>query len=229
VQLQLRKDCTYLLKTLPQSAAAEFAYNQLSAHPILKNESDVKYTFKDDVLYSILYSVFLEGNAIRTQAAFEQALRENKSQLILTANEVAKMVLDIMALYGDIKTDLSKLNSQDARLKDITGQLAVMIYAGFIRNTPAHQLKAILRYLKAITYRLDKPDNDGQKIQEISRFATRFWGDIEKKSKKDQLIPEQDPFRWMLEEFRVSLFAQQLKTAYPISAKRLEKAWDERK
>jgi ATP-dependent helicase HrpA len=228
VQLHLRKDCTYLLKTLPQSAAAEFAYNRLSAHPILMNEGDVKTTFKDDVLYSILYSVFLEGNAIRTQAAFEQALRENKSQLISTANEVGKMVLDIMALYGDIKTDLSKLNSQDARLKDITEQLAVMIYAGFIRNTPAHQLKAILRYLKAITYRLDKPDNDGQKIQEINRYAIRFWNDIEKKAKKDRLIPEQDPFRWMLEEFRVSLFAQQLKTAYPVSAKRLEKAWDER-
>ena len=103
-----------------------------------------------------------------------------------------------------------------------------LIYAGFIRNTPYQQLKAIPRYLKAIQYRLDKFDNNPQKIQEVSRYSTRFWKEIEKKAKKDIVIPEQDPFRWAIEEFRVSLFAQQLKTAYPVSAKRMDKAWDER-
>ncbi len=233
LQLQLRKDCTYLLKTLPQSAAAELAYNRLAAHPIIKSHQDIQAngqtSFKDDLLYSILNSVFLDGKTIRTQEAFEQTLREHKPQLIMAANDVGKTVFDIMALFGEIKMMLGRLNSQDARLKDITEQLAMMVYVGFIRNTPTQQIKAIPRYLKAIKYRLDKPDNEGQKIQEISRYSTRYWKDVEKKSKKDRLIPEQDPFRWMLEEFRVSLFAQQLKTAYPISAKRLEKAWDERK
>jgi ATP-dependent helicase HrpA len=84
------------------------------------------------------------------------------------------------------------------------------------------------RYLKAIQYRLDKYDNNQQKTQEVSRYSTRFWNDIEKKAKKDFIIPEQDEFRWALEEYRVSLFAQQLKTAYPISAKRMEKLWDNR-
>ena len=51
---------------------------------------------------------------------------------------------------------------------------------------------------------------------------------IEKKAKKDLIIPEQDSFRWALEEYRVSLFAQQLKTAYPISVKRMDKLWDSR-
>ena len=71
-------------------------------------------------------------------------------------------------------------------------------------------------------------DNNPQKIQEVSRYSTRFWKDIEKKVKKDLVIPEQDPFRWAIEELRVSLFAQQLKTAYPVSSKRMDKAWDER-
>jgi len=83
--------------------------------------------------------------------------------------------------------------------------------------------------LKTIRYRLEKPENDLQKIQEISKFSIRFWKDAEKNSKKDMVIPELDPFRWALEEFRVSLFAQHLKTAFPVSAKRLDKAWDERK
>jgi ATP-dependent helicase HrpA len=56
----------------------------------------------------------------------------------------------------------------------------------------------------------------------------RYWKDVEKQAKKDTVIPEHDPFRWALEELRVSLFAQQLKTAFPVSAKRMDKLWDER-
>ena len=102
------------------------------------------------------------------------------------------------------------------------------IYEGFIRNTPYQQLKAIPRYLKAILYRLEKFDTNLQKIQDVSRYATRYWKEVEHKSKKNSVFPEQDPFRWMLEEFRVSLFAQQLKTAFPVSVKRMDKAWQER-
>jgi ATP-dependent helicase HrpA len=51
---------------------------------------------------------------------------------------------------------------------------------------------------------------------------------MEKKAQKNSIIPELDPFRWALEEFRVSLFAQAIKTAYPISAQRMDKAWDQR-
>ncbi len=230
-QLQLRKDCTYLLKNIPQSAATELAYNRLHDHPILKTRQHSGFdspSFKDDLLHCVLWSVFVEGNAIRTQEAFDHILKENKPQLIAVGNELGKTALEIMATFGEIKTALARLNINDIRLKDITEQLDLMVYAGFIRNTPLHQLKAIPRYLKAIRYRLDKPENDGEKIQEISRYAARFWKEVEKKSGKGLLIPEFDPFRWALEEFRVSLFAQHLKTAYPISAKRLDKAWDER-
>jgi ATP-dependent helicase HrpA len=233
LQIQLRKDCTYLLKNLPHTAAAELMYNRLPSHPIIKvqhfTDSGGKTTFKDDLLHSILYSVFLDGKTIRTQQEFDQTIMENKSLLITTANEVGKTALDIVSVYNDIKMVLGRMNNQDSRAKDITEQLELLIYSGFIRNTPVLQLKAIPRYLKAIAYRFEKPEQDGQKIQEIARFTVRFWKDVEKKSKKGLLIPELDPFRWMLEEFRVSLFAQQLKTAYPVSAKRLDKAWDERR
>ena len=116
----------------------------------------------------------------------------------------------------------------DPLAKDINQQVDLLIYRGFIHHTPYYALKAMPRYLKAIQYRLDKFDNNAQKCQEVNRYATRFWNDVEKKSKKNQIIPEQDPFRWALEEFRVSLFAQQLKTAYPVSVKRMDKLWDER-
>jgi len=225
-QLQLRKECTYVSKNMPKSAAAELTYNRLPKHPLIGNDANVSY--KDDLLYLVLYGVFIEGRTIRTQQAFEQALQQNKAGLISAANEAGKIALEIMELYGAIKMQLNRLNANDPMAKDINEQLDLMIYAGFIRNTPYQQLKAIPRYLKAVQYRLDKRDHSLQKVQEVSRYATRYWKDVEKKVKKDKVIPEQDPFRWMLEEFRVSLFAQQLKTAYPVSVKRMDKAWDER-
>ena len=231
-QLQLRKECTYIIKNMPQSATAELTYNRLPKHPIISTSTGknlgASASYKEDMLYLILYSAFVEGRTLRTQQAFEQCLQQNKSGLISTANEAGKIALEIMALYGTIKTQLKRLNANDPLAKDINDQLDLLIYAGFIRNTPYQQLKAIPRYLKAIQYRLDKFDNNPLKIQEVSRYSTRFWKDIEKKAKKDTVIPEQDPFRWAIEEFRVSLFAQQLKTAYPVSAKRMDKAWDER-
>jgi ATP-dependent helicase HrpA len=198
----------------------------LPKHPIIGSDAEVSY--KDDILYVTLYGVFVEGRTIRTQQAFEQSLQQNKSGLVSAANEAGKIALEIMELYGAIKAQLSRFNANDPLAKDINEQLDLMIYAGFIRNTPYQQLKAIPRYLKAVQYRLDKRDNTLQKVQEASRYATRFWQDVQKKAKKDKVVPEQDSFRWMLEEFRVSLFAQQLKTAYPVSVKRMDKAWDER-
>ncbi|MGZ8907907.1 MAG: DUF3418 domain-containing protein, partial [Methylobacter sp.] len=225
-QLQLRKECTYIVKNIPQSAAAELTYNRLPKHPIISGNAVTSY--KDDLLYLIVHSVFVEGRIIRSQQAFEQSLKQHKPELISVANEAGKLALEIMQLYGNIKLQLQRLNTNDPLAKDINEQLDLLIYAGFIRNTPYQQLKAIPRYLKAVQYRLDKLDNNPQKIQEVSRYATRYWKEVEKRAKKDGVIPEQEPFRWALEEFRVSLFAQQLKTAYPVSVKRMDKAWDER-
>ena len=230
LQLQLRKECTYLVKNMPQSAASELSYNRLPKHPIIAMPASGNLaSYKNDMLYLILYSVFVEGKTLRTQQAFEQSLQQHKPELIVVANEAGKIALEIMELYGAIKKGMERtLKANDPLAKDITEQLDLLIYAGFIRNTPYRQLKAVPRYLKAIQYRLDKYDNNPQKTQEVSRYALRFWKEIEKKTKKDPVIPEQDPFRWALEELRVSLFAQQLKTAYPVSEKRMDKAWDER-
>lgn len=225
-QLQLRKECTYILKNMPQSAAVELTYHRLLKHPLIQN--DIVVSYKHDVLHVILHAVFIEGRALRTQQAFERSVQENKPQFISVANEVGKITLEIMQLYGNIKLQLQSFNASDPLGKDITEQLGFLIYVGFIRNTPYQQLKAIPRYLKTIQFRLDKRLNEPQKLQEINRYSVRYWKEVEKAVKKEVVIPEQDNFRWALEEFRVSLFAQQLKTAYPISVKRMDKFWDER-
>ncbi len=233
LQLQLRKECTYLLKNMPQSTLAELTYNRLPKHSIIPTLSSQNLgssaSYKDDMLFLIFYSVFIDGKTIRTKEVFESNLQQHKSELINVANEAGQLTLEIMTQYGAIKDTVKRiLKVNDPLSIDINEQLDLLVYVGFIRNTPFQALKAIPRYLKAIQYRLDKFDNNPQKNQEVGRYSKRFWNEIEKVSKKNFVVPEQDSFRWALEEFRVSLFAQQLKTAYPISVKRMDKLWDER-
>ena len=222
-QLHLKKEKVYLLKNMPYTTAAQLAYNQLPEHPIIKNYGGV--SFKEDLLYSVFSAVFVDGRSIRTAQAFEQSVQQNKGELISFANSACHTAIEIMERYAQIKIQLKLLG---AMAQDIHQQLNYLMYSGFIRNTPYAQLKHFLRYLKAIEYRLEKRDSDTKKLQEINRFSLNYWKQVEKKAKKDIVIPERDAFRWMLEEFRVSLFAQQLKTPYPVSANRLEKAWNER-
>ena len=138
------------------------------------------------MLYLILYGVFVEGKTIRTQQAFEQMFKATQTGVdgrLPMKQEKSRWRL--WSFMGRSKHDLKRLNPNDPLAKDINEQLDLLIYAGFIRNTPYQQLKAIPRYLKAIQYRLDKFDNNPQKIQEVSRYSTRFWKDLEKNAKKD--------------------------------------------
>lgn len=103
----------------------------------------------------------------------------------------------------------------------------MLLYKGFLRYTPAGQLPAISRYLKAIEFRLDKQKPDSADTQGLKRLNQRYWQHIERQSKTVTPTPERESFRWALEELRVSLFAQQLKTAFPVSVQRLEKQWND--
>jgi ATP-dependent helicase HrpA len=97
----------------------------------------------------------------------------------------------------------------------------------FIAATPWTQLQHFARYLKAITLRLDKyradPARDAQRLGELKPQEQRYWRLVaERKGVMDERMLE---FRWLLEELRVSFFAQELRTPQPVSIKRLEKAW----
>ncbi|MDO8937997.1 MAG: ATP-dependent RNA helicase HrpA [Methylicorpusculum sp.] len=225
-QLYLAKECKYLLKNMPHSPALELLYQKLSPHLLLSNYAG--RSFKDDILYCVFSSVFLDEGLIRSQLVFERRLDAHKSELVSVTNEASLLAKEVMERVVAISRQLQRLNASDPLGKDINEQLNLLVFAGFIRRTPYQQLKQFPRYLKAVEYRLEKMNNDVQKQQEINRFCQRYWKEVAERAKKKSVVPESDPFRWLLEEFRVSLYAQQLKTPFPISAKRLEKAWDER-
>ena len=102
--------------------------------------------------------------------------------------------------------------------------------AGFLLVTPWERLKEFPRYLQAIEQRLEKlpldPRRDAKLAAEIAPLEARYRERV--KAERGALPPGDDDFRWLLEELRVSLYAQQLKTRVPVSARRLEDAWAER-
>jgi len=97
----------------------------------------------------------------------------------------------------------------------------------FLATTPWAQLQHMVRYLKAVTLRLDKhrsdPARDAARLQELKPYEQRYWRLVaERKGMQDARLQE---FRWLLEELRVSFFARELRTPQPVSLKRLDKAW----
>jgi ATP-dependent helicase HrpA len=225
-QLQCRKECQYILKGLNKETQAALIYNQLLPHPLLKQRESVSY--KEDMLHLILYQVFVENKTIRSQTDFETVLQQNKPQLILMSHKISLLLVEIMKTYHDLVRQFALKTALATLVIEIQTQLQHLFYQGFIRYIPYQQLQHLPRYLTAMTYRLDKRDLNPSKSQALKRYWCRFWQEIQKQVERENVYPERDPFRWLLEEFSVSLYAQQLKTPIPISVKRLEKAWDNR-
>ena len=222
--LQLRKDCTYILKNLPRTPAVELNYQQLPRHPLLKERAGQGY--KEDCLHAILLQVFVEGESIYTQERFDAVLQARKGQLMTVANELGKKLQTVMQLTADMQLQLKRLPPDSPLVHDIRQQLEYLLYHGFIRYTPYKHLQNFERYLKAILYRIEKMQHDPVKIQQVQKYALKYWKDVGLRMKQRVVTPETEAFRWMLEELRVSLYAQQLKTPYPVSVQRLDKAWD---
>ncbi len=112
---------------------------------------------------------------------------------------------------------------------DIGAQLARLMPKRFLVETPWQQLAHLPRYLKAITLRLDKlradPARDSQRMAELRPVEQRYLRLLaERKGGFDARLIE---YRWLLEELRVSLFAQELRTPQPVSVKRLDKVWSQ--
>ena len=144
-----------------------------------------------------------------------------KGYLITTMNEVVGLLQIIFRENGEIRKSLSEGQTALNRFvcDDIRQQLDRLLEMDFPRHIPRQWLMQYPRFLKAIKYRLDKLqgnlNRDRKATQEIARYTERL--------EQDMLSDDARHFRWMLEEYRVSLFAQAMGTSIPVSARRLDK------
>ncbi|MFO1319645.1 MAG: ATP-dependent RNA helicase HrpA [Burkholderiales bacterium] len=176
---------------------------------------------------------FVEADPIRNQAAFDARLTKARTRLMDVAGEVCRLVGEILTEYHQLRPRLQPPGAQawQRLMTDLKAQLKALLPPGFIVTTPYVRLKEIPRYLRAIGVRLDKfasnPARDAQWQDTLAQWARQWKLRLDTDRARGVRNPRLEEFRWMLEELRVSLWAQQLKTPYPVSFKRIEKAWSE--
>jgi ATP-dependent helicase HrpA len=189
----------------------------------------------EDILLASLDACVLEGEASlpRDGAALAALAEKKRGDWTGHAERIARLVLDILKLaHGLQKRFKGKIDlAQAMALNDIKQQLANLVYPGFVRETPGEWLKEIPRYLKAIEQRLDKVGSQVQRDRVWTGELTAAWEQYQARTAKHAQEGKRDPelvlYRWMLEEYRVSLFAQQLGTRMAVSDKRLSKQWSQ--
>ena len=187
----------------------------------------------EDILLASLDSCVLEGEASlpRDGVALAALAERKRGAWAEHAERVARLTLDILKLWHGLqKRFKGKIDLTHAvALNDIKQQLSNLVYPGFVRDTPAAWLKEMPRLLKAVELRLEKLPSQVQKDRvwsgELSTLWSQYQARLNKHGQEGKRDPQLEAYRWLLEEYRVSLFAQQLGTKVPVSDKRLSKQW----
>ncbi|MDB5863595.1 MAG: ATP-dependent helicase [Betaproteobacteria bacterium] len=194
----------------------------------LANADDIK----EDLLTAITDRAFIGDDELpRSQKAFEAQRGRARARLPAVTEAATRLLGTIAEEYQRLYAKLASIKGPLARpAADIRAQLSRLVYKGFFSATPWDQLAQMPRYLKAMQLRLEKygngPERDAKHTQSIAELTKRFEERLEKQRKAGVDDPRLEEFRWAMEELRVSLFAQELKTPYPISYKRIEKMWN---
>ncbi|GAB2884359.1 ATP-dependent RNA helicase HrpA [Uliginosibacterium flavum] len=163
---------------------------------------------------------------------FNQRVLEAKTRVSLVAQELMRLVSTLVAEHASLQKRFASLKSFPELLSDVQGQVSRLLPKNFLVFWPFEKLALFPRYLKAIEVRIDKMrTNPGRDVQLMAEWKSlagpweREWIAMQRGCVTDPQLVE---FRWLLEELRVGLFAQELKTPMPVSVKRLQKIWEAR-
>ncbi|WP_407315609.1 ATP-dependent RNA helicase HrpA [Pseudomonas sp. nanlin1] len=220
---QLAEPARFLRSKLPGQTELGLLYRELGRIEALV----------EDILLASLDSCILDGESPlpRDGAGLAALAQRKRGDWNAHAERLARLTLDILSQWHGLqKRFKGKIDlAQAVALNDIKQQLANLVYPGFVRDTPAAWLKELPRYLKAIELRLEKAAAQVQRDRVWSGELAGLWAQYQARASKHAQEGKRDPelalYRWWLEEYRVSLFGQQLGTRVPISDKRLSKQW----
>ena len=215
--LQIKDALKYLEKNIPDLQKMAVAYMPLGTQEELRTQ----------IIDVALDRAFLLDPLPTDEVAFKRRVEEGRGRLTLIANEVARLAATILTEYAAAARKIKDTKNAPEATADALQQLQRLVPKNFIAVAPWTQLAHYARYLKAITLRLDKyradPARDAAKLAELRPQEQRYWRLVaERKGAVDARMQE---LRWLLEELRVSFFAQELRTPQPVSVKRLDKLW----
>ncbi len=227
--LRLAKDMRYLKRNLPGLEKMRLQYTKAAAAPkgyAAKSTPDLQ----SELMALVMDLTFIQDMPpLHTASEFQARIDECKGRLMNVAEDVVLLVQEILDAYQQVRKLLSKANKINwmTSVADINQQLDRLVFRGFLQLTPYYNLQHLPRYLKAIAQRLDKLGHAAARDQQLLREMQGLyqqWQGWDEKCRNNHKVDERiEELRWTFEELRVSLFAQGLKTDYPISLKRLEK------
>jgi len=223
--LTARQNIKYLVKNLPHIDKMCLLYASI----------DTCEHLKDDLILASVDEAFWGGSLgkstvgiIRTQSEFDTQCHKANQHLITVANRCSEIVFNSLQTYHQITKSLKQhtaLNQLQA-ISDINEQLRLLVFPHFVVRTPMIWLEHLPRYLQGIEIRLQKLQQSFATDQQRQNQLQPYWQKLVRQLEIDadtlSRHPEWVNYRWMLEEMRVSLFAQNLKTSIPVSSKRLD-------
>jgi ATP-dependent helicase HrpA len=185
---------------------------------------------KDDLVAAALERTFLGGSLPMTAADFARRVAEGRNRFTLIAQEIARAAAGIVAERAALEKKLNGLEkAHGAAVQDVRQQLARLLGSGWLARTPWERLQHVPRYLKAASMRLDKlradPARDARLAAELASLEAPYRREAAARARHGAPDSAFEQFGWLLEELRVSLFAQELRTPVPVSVKRLTKLW----
>jgi ATP-dependent RNA helicase HrpA len=188
---------------------------------------------QEDLRAAVADRAFLGDDALpRDPASYAEQVRRARTRLPAVADGAWRLLAAIAGEYHALSQRIAALPaSLRALAAESKAQRDALVYPGFIGATPWTQLHHLPRYLQALSRRIarypEHPERDARHAAEVGKWWARYRERAESERRAGRAPPALDAFRWMLEELRVSLFAQELRTPTPVSFKRIERAWAE--
>jgi ATP-dependent helicase HrpA len=225
--LQIKDALKYLERNVPDLQKMAVTYMQIGKNPDGSGTGGTLEELREQIISVALDRAFLLEPLPTDEFAFKKRVDEGRGRLTLICTEVARLAAAILVEYAAAARKIKDSKNAPEATADAAQQLARLMPKKFLSVTPWGSLQHFARYQKAITARLEKyradPARDSARLKELQPLEQRYWRLVaERKGVVDDRLQE---FRWLLEELRVSFFAQELRTPQPVSVKRLDKAW----
>ena len=224
--IQLRKEFEYIERTLPDMEHLCLYYATVGRcedlrHNLLQAVADRAF-FADD-----------SGANVRSREQFADRAEAGWRRLSEATSEVTELLSQSLDMYHTLDIALSSEFPPlwHESVRDMRDQLRHLVYRGFLIETPFQSLRQLPRYLRGIDIRLKKLANAGlnrdtQTLAEVAPIWDTFKHRAARHREEGIADPALEQYRWMIEELRISLFAQELKASMPVSPQRLQRQWE---
>ncbi len=222
IKITLHKELKYLRKNIRNLDTLALAYSTIG------NKQDLVNSVVNNVIDE---SFLFESRVIRKADKFQATLAQGKQRLLLNAEQLSRLLETILKKYNQLMTRLqdNEIAVHQHAVTDIEEQLEYLFYDGFIDDISFSRLQEYPRYLDSIAKRLDKLCFAVEKDRKNTSLIAEHWQRIK------QLVDNAyetgdyphilDEYRWLMEEWRISLYSQEIKTRLPVSLKRMDKKW----